>query len=67
VAALKAKGDENFRNAVRLRDGAPEGAAEAAGLFKEAADSGHVQAQGEFARCLVDGIGVKIDAVAAFR
>jgi TPR repeat protein len=60
-----APGEEDYRRAVQFRDGAPGGAAEAAQLFKRAADSGHVRAQGEFARCLYDGSGVKVDTVAA--
>jgi TPR repeat protein len=59
---------EEFGLAIQFRDGALEGAAEvAARLSKKVADSGHVQAQGEVTRCLLDGTGVKIDAVAAFR
>jgi hypothetical protein len=56
-----------FKAAVQLRDGPKTGAPEAAQKFKEAADLGHVAAQGEYARCVHDGCGVMINLPEAFR
>jgi TPR repeat protein len=53
--------EEMFVKASRLRDGPLAGRADATDLFRQAASLGHVRAKGEYARCLIDGDGVKID------
>jgi hypothetical protein len=54
-------GEETYAKASRLRDGPLGGRGEAGDLFRQAAALGHVKAKGEYARCLIDGDGVKID------
>jgi hypothetical protein len=53
-----------YRCAITFRDEAHD-AAGAARMFRDAADRGHARAKSEYARCLVDGTGTKIDFVAA--
>jgi hypothetical protein len=59
--------EEVFQAAVQLRLGPAGDKRDSAGKFKEAADLGHIKAQGEYALCLFDGCGVMINEPEAVR